>query len=425
MSAMSVTSAFPGGMSHIGYDVPAYIDSKRTRLTACSDVLSRHAKGHNNPANGAMNGKPAADKTPNRRPSAVAVPSPAVDHNDDGQRVLPNLAPDVSRLDNLPPTPRDVPLPGMQSNSLNFLADISAHHARTDSEMNPMMIDDQQPYFGWNEVPPMDPTDQNPPRGVAFDAMPNEMLQLWLEPRGDSVSHQGSLDLMRDANFGLIGENIAISPERHSRRSMDTIKSGDNIPNERFAKVQRCWLAPPNNVGRLMNSLWRDMACSDLENLFSAHTFHPLGTLSDTSQGSRYGLDEECRLQLQAVFGLTQPPLSQVNSADNDALSPAASGSSTGPPSFPPAEILDMALDLYFRDFHPLVPFVHMPTFSAKRTRLPLLFVMCLIGMLILGTKGTTGFVSRSFRVRTSILIRSRRTQADSFRSFLQKSAES
>lgn len=376
-------------------------------LTTASDVLSRHAKGHTPAAaNGAMNGKrSAAEKTPNRRPSAVTVPSPAVDHHDDGQRALPSLGADVPRLQNLPPTPRDVPLPGagLQSNSLDFLADISAHQARTDSEMNPMMIDDQQPYFGWNEVPPMNPIDQDSQRGVAFDAVPNEMLQLWLEPRGDSASHQGSLDLMRDANFGLIGENIAISPERHNRHSIETIKSGDNIPNERFAKVQRRWLTPPNNVGRLMNNLWRDMVCYDLDNIFSVHTFHPPGPPPDTPQGSRYGLDEECRLQLQAVFGFAQPSLSQVNSPDNDALSPAASGSGTGgPPSFPPAEILDMALDLYFRDFHPLVPFVHLPTFSAKRTRLPLLFVMCLIGMIILGTKGTTNFVSRSFRVRPS-----------------------
>lgn len=377
-----------------------------------SDVLSRHAKGHiaqaaTATADGAMNGKPSvAEPIPNGRLSTANI-SPAANPNEETQHLLPGLGAQTHQLPNLPPTPRDMPLPanGIQSTSLDFLADISAHHARTESDINPMMIDEQQPYFGWNEVTPLNPPEHASQRGVTFDAMPNEMLQLWLEPRGDSVSHQGSLDLMRDANFGLIGENLAISPERNHRRSIDTIKSGDNIPNERFAKVERCWLAPPNTVGRLMNSLWRDTAHSDLDNLFSAHNFQPLGHHPDGPQGSRHGLDEECRMQLQAVFGLTQSSLSQINSPEHEALSPAASTSGAScTPTFPPAEVLDMALDLYFRNFHPLVPFVHLPTFSAKQARLPLLFIMCLIGMIILGTKGTTSFVSRSFPVSAYLI---------------------
>jgi hypothetical protein len=66
-------------------------------------------------------------------------------------------------------------------------------------------------------------------------------------------------------------------------------------------------------------------------------------------------------------------------------------------PDFPPAEILDMALDLYFRVS--LVPFVHLPTFSVRKTRPSLLYVMILIGMTLLDTKGTTDFVSRNFTV--------------------------
>ncbi|KAJ9199923.1 transcriptional regulator family: Fungal Specific TF and C2H2 zinc finger [Paecilomyces variotii] len=372
-----------------------------------SDVLSRHAKGHiaqaaTATANGAMNGKPSVTESiPDQRPSAVNITSSTANPNDETPRLLPGLPPETQRLPNLPPTPRDVPISanGMQSTSLDFLADISAHHARTESDINPMMIDEQQPYFGWNEVTPLNPAEHASQRGVAFDAMHNDILQFWLEPRGDSVSHQGSLDLMRDTNFGLVGENLALSPERHHRHSIDTTKSGDNIPNERFAKVERCWLAPSNTVGRLMNTLWRDMAHSDLDNLFSVHNFQPLGHYPDGPQGSRHGLDEECRMQLQAVFGMAPSTLSHINSPGNEALSPAASASGGSAPTFPPAEILDMALDLYFRHFHRLVPFVHLPTFSAKKARLPLLFVMCLIGMIILGTKGTTSFVARSFPV--------------------------
>jgi hypothetical protein len=340
------------------------------------------------------------DQNPqHRRQSSTVNLNHPIDPSDDPQRLLPNHI--DGRLTNLPPTPRDVQLgqSGPLSSNLDFLADISAHQPRTEADINPMMIDDQQPYFGWNDVTALNPDQHQHSRPVQYETMPSEMLQLWLEPRADTISHHSSLDLMRDATLGLIGDNF-ISSERRSSRMLELMKSGDNIPNERFARVERCWLAPPNYVGRLMNSLWRDVSCCDSDNLFSFSIFHSMNPQQDNCPGTRFGLDEECRLQLQAAFGLTQSSLATLNSPGNDALSPAASTTGSGSiPTFPPAEILDMALDLYFRNYHPLVPFVHMPTFCAKRTRLPMLFVMCLIGMIILGTKGTTSFVSKTFGV--------------------------
>jgi hypothetical protein len=89
-----------------------------------------------------------------------------------------------------------------------------------------------------------------------------------------------------------------------------------------------------------------------------------------------------------------------MQSPNRNGLSPAALNMTVnGLPASPPAEILDMALDLYFRNFHPLVPFVHLPTFSAQKTHVPLLHVMCLIGMMLLGTKGTTNYVLKNFTV--------------------------
>lgn len=366
-------------------------------LSTHSDVLSRHAKGHlQKAATANKNANSSSTSASNSDPNSNPTPTPSLSSQNPPQRD------DPQRL--LPPTPRDVPLAQSAglSSSLDFLADISAHQARTEPDINPMVIDDQQPYFGWNDVAALHPPDQHP-RPVPFESVPNEMLQLWLEPRADTVSHHSSLDLMRDPALGLVGENF-IPPER---RNSQPIKSGDNIPNERFCRVERCWLAPPNHVGRLINSLWRDVSCCDCDNLFSIPNYHapPLGPQSDNYLGSRFGLDDECRLQLQAAFGLAQSSLPSMNSPANDALSPAASTSASASiPTFPPAEILDMALDLYFRHYHPLVPFVHIPTFCAKRTRLPMLFVMCLIGMIILGTKGSTHFVLKTFGVSSFIV---------------------
>jgi hypothetical protein len=379
--------------------------------TTCSDVLSRHAKGHNTNGTSAN----AASSTQNKpRAPSIAQPSnsqPAPTPIDPS-RFLPMDAGDAHNH-GLPVAPRNISLSGApnlpSSSSLDFLADISAHHARTepDVNVNSMIVEEQQAYFGWNEVaapppPQMAPTaaDQQAYRTPMFDPVPNDMLQFWLEPRGDTASHHGSLDMMGDANFSLMGENVAITPEQHAQIQPDELsgKSTGDIPNERFARVQRYWLAPSNTTGRLMNSLWRDVACSEVDNIFSLHSSHSFSSPSGLLPGSRYGLDEECRQQLHAAFGNIRGG-SQLHSP-NSALSPTSNSTFGGRPNFPPAEILDMALDLYFRNFHPLVPFVHVPTFSAKNTRLPVLYVMCLIGMIMLGTKGTTTFVSKNFSVR-------------------------
>ncbi|KAL4922762.1 hypothetical protein BDW62DRAFT_215720 [Aspergillus aurantiobrunneus] len=372
----------------------------RRRVT--TSLSRRHAKGHN------ANGTAASANSTQNKPRAPSVAQPSNSHptptSIDPPRFLPLDAGDAHSPHNLPVAQRDISLsglPNLPSSSLDFLADISAHHGRTEPDVGSMMVEEQPAYFGWNEIPAPPapavapaPTDQQSYRTPMFDA---DMLQFWLEPRGDTASHHGSLDMIGDANFGLIGDNVAITPEQRVRPQTDdpSTKSTGDIPNERFARVQRYWLAPSSATGRLMNSLWRDVACSDVDNIFSIHSSRSFSSPSGLLPGSRYGLDEECRQQLQAAFGNLRLP-SQLRSP-NSALSPTSNSTFGDRPSFPPAEILDMALDLYFRNFHPLVPFVHVPTFSAKNTRLPVLYVMCLIGMIMLGTKGTTTFVSKNF----------------------------
>jgi Fungal specific transcription factor domain. len=190
-----------------------------------------------------------------------------------------------------------------------------------------------------------------------------------------------------------------IAPDRQNQHSVD---GSDNIPNERFAKVQQCWLAPPN-TGRLINSLWRDIAMSPIDNILSVQSSQ-LPRESNFVQGLRCGFDEDCRRRLQAAFGPTTVS-GHMQSPINRNIAPDTPASSLNDSDFPPAEILDMALDLFFRISNPLLPFVHQPTFSAKKARPSLLYVMTLVGMTLLGTKGTTAFVSRNFSV-CQILLR-------------------
>lgn len=365
-----------------------------------SDVLSRHAKGHNKqggtPATGTSSKNvDAADQVRTRRTSVITGVSTITAGPENGMQLFPAVGADVHQLSNLSSTPRDTSLPtaGMPPSSLDFLADISAHQvqAHKDQDLHAMMIEDQYSYLGWNGI---SPATQTHPNGI-----PNELLQLWLEPRAHTASNHGSMELARDSHFPLMGDNVGMSDQQNQHALHSGKSGGDNIPNERFTRVQRCWLAP-NPTGRLMNSIWRDLVSNDLDNLFSMDSFD-LPSEPSHLQESRHGVDESCKRSLQMVFGqpMVEYPQMQPRGGYN-ALSPATMKSGTNPlPDFPPTEILDMALDLYFRTFHPLVPIVHLPTFSAKKTRLPLLYVMCLIGMTMLDTKGTTTFVSRTFNV--------------------------
>lgn len=276
--------------------------------------------------------------------------------------------------------------PAIPSSSLDFLADISANHARAENEAHPMMVDNQQGYLGWNGMVPID---QSTNREPVYDAMPDDMLQLWLEPRGGTSSHHSSMDMMRDSKLGLAGDTFSTSSDRQYRNDFDTGKS-ENIPNERFAKVQSVWLAPSGSAGRIMNCLWRGVAASDVDNIFEVAAMD-LSSQPESPAGSRYGLNEDSRQRLSASFNQSSPHFHQSH------MSTTTVPVSNSLPNFPPAEILDMSLDLYFRDFHPIMPLVHLPTFSANKTRLSLLYVMCLIGMIALDTKGTTEFVAKNF----------------------------
>lgn len=312
-------------------------------------------------------------------------------------QLLSSVGADAHRLPSVT-TPRDLTLTaaGVPSTSLDFLADISAHHGRTEPDIHPMLLDGHQPYFGWGEMAPADHS--TPRNGLGFEGVPNDMLQLWLEPRTESVPNQESLDLMRDGSFPMLNDNAAMTPGQQTRHSVESGKSSEHIPNERFSKVQRCWFVPPNNTGRLMNSLWGDVVYTNTDNIFSINPSHP--PVDPGIQDSRGGIDDDCRRRLQQAFAQKPAPYPQFHSPSREPASPTLSSTSTNLYSnFPPAEVLDMALDLYFRTFHPLVPFVHLPTFDAKKTRLPLLYTMCLIGMMMMGTKGTASFVQTNFKV--------------------------
>ncbi|PKY04331.1 hypothetical protein P168DRAFT_343780 [Aspergillus campestris IBT 28561] len=129
----------------------------------------------------------------------------------------------------------------------------------------------------------------------------------------------------------------------------------------------------PDHTAQLRNRLWKNVASSTLDNIFCIPLAQKPGDYDEVPlQGTQYKVDDECRRKLQAALG-----------------EPCG--------AFPPTDVLNQGLDLFIRQFHPAVPFIHLPTFSAKDAPPLLLYTMCLTGMVVLGTKEALNFVRMSY----------------------------
>ena len=232
-----------------------------------------------------------------------------------------------------------------------------------------------------------------------------------------ACSFRNPFQIMPDsAAFDFMDINDPIHLPNHiSYLSPPSQRSNDDIPDERFEKLKRCWPNRRADAVCFMRTLWQDVVSHTEENLFS-QAFPPPRVPDDHRQpGSRWGLDAECRFRLQRDFDfsfLTERP-SPARCTNNDisidhthSTKGSASGSShSSHPitstviDFPPPEILDMSLDLYFRRFHNLIPFIHVSTFDANSTPSSMLFPTCLIGVTMLNTEGATKFVRMCFSV--------------------------
>jgi len=183
------------------------------------------------------------------------------------------------------------------------------------------------------------------------------------------------------------------------------------VPNERFTRVEQCWPHKSGSRARVMHTLWQDM-CLPLEHAglgeVEKRNFHTRG------RSSGWELDEGTRSRLEEVFGtvchaeLTNSTIGQRDATLGPNNSPGISEMRPSKTKFPPAEVLDMSLDIYFRHFHHLIPFVHVPTFTTRSTDICLLFSMCLIGLNMINTRGATAFVQKSFNVRGTHFVKPR-----------------
>lgn len=220
---------------------------------------------------------------------------------------------------------------------------------------------------------------------------PADALQTWLFPLESELHHTAADNFFDQDAFRNASEN-QVSPTGSS------ISIASRVPRERFQRVQNCWPSRERTSSRLMPDLWQSITSSDCANMLSElpqdYTETPLSERE--RRISRWGLDEECRSMLQKT--LSQNPISS-DSFGETVYSGGETATSSLPADiqFPPSEILDIALEMYLYYFHPTLPIIHIPTFSAKHAPQTLLLCICLIGMSILGTSGATKFVTQIF----------------------------
>jgi len=225
----------------------------------------------------------------------------------------------------------------------------------------------------------------------------HDPFQMWLFPSlGDLDQSPDFLQAygLQDHSLQFQDSKDPINGNGRANDVADRTRNIAKVPRERFSRVQRCWNPRPGRVYRIMTVLWKDVASLPMDNLFSESP----NAADDFRTTSNWGLDTECRIRLRDQFR-TPAPSAFHSPKIQPILDPAltAAQAATASDEFPPAEILDIALGLFFRRFHPTVPFIHVATFSVRNTPSPMLFAICLIGLSILGTTGATRFVGKMF----------------------------
>ncbi|GAB7352663.1 hypothetical protein MBLNU459_g3028t2 [Dothideomycetes sp. NU459] len=219
----------------------------------------------------------------------------------------------------------------------------------------------------------------NPPTsGSNIDDTYPGMLQFWLS-QADSEFGYASLD-MPDISQSPFGTYQTYPPDpvqsipgpSAPSEISDGTTTVSSVPNERLSRVESAWVANTGRPLRFTPTLWHDIKQSPGANLFSQSSAST--SRSDVSKSeSRWGIDSSLKQRLEMEFGTSSSNFPQ-SGKDNSFPRPSNL-------AFPPPEVLDISLDVYFRRFHPIAPFVHVPTFSAGSAPLPLLYAMCILGL--------------------------------------------
>ncbi|PNS17540.1 hydrogen peroxide stress regulator 1 [Sphaceloma murrayae] len=232
-----------------------------------------------------------------------------------------------------------------------------------------------------------DPNLDSPYQVSNFDNNASDMLQFWLSQADNDID----FSMLQMPEFGgplhhtNSNSTAHPSPPPAVRSSSGSISS---IPDSRFARVEEVWRARVAK-SHYFNNLWMELADSSATNIFCCDRAMSKLPYPTTHSDSRWGINTAVRNQLKIEFGTPAPTPGGLRGAPNTMQSVKS--------NFPPAEVLDMSLDIYFRRIHPTAPFIHVPTFQASSTPPALLFIMTVLGLSTMSTSGGSKFVKKAF----------------------------
>lgn len=155
------------------------------------------------------------------------------------------------------------------------------------------------------------------------------------------------------------------------------------ISASQMQKVQRIWARQrPKVLPPIHACLWDAVIEHNADNIFMTPQ-HSIN-LEDYKSSGR-NMDQACRNRL----------IRYCNDLDGSYGSSATTSDKTFMPS---VDLLDSGLDLYFKFFHPVLPFIHRSTFDARNAPSSLLLAMCLVGVSYLDQAQTKSFLTRYLR---------------------------
>lgn len=235
----------------------------------------------------------------------------------------------------------------------------------------------------------------NPPtnRSTFGDQAP-DMLQFWLSQADDNFGYSAleSADPPTNDIYVSVGEDRSMPlppPRTEAISEVSDASSTSNIPDERFARVESCWLSETGKKQRFGPTIWDEIFASSGPNLFTSPQSNSQPPALSSSD-SRWGIGAELKQRLEMEFGMAPSHVSSEQARDSFPR-PKNLG-------VPPPEVLEICLDAYFRRFHPLAPFVHVSTFRASSAPLPLLYAMCLLGLSAVKQNVGGNYIKHAFK---------------------------
>lgn len=244
----------------------------------------------------------------------------------------------------------------------------------------------------------------SPRHNELLKGIPSDALQMWVFQENNLFIQPTSFEVtMENSTRSALGAGFSRTEEDQPSPAGTSSSIASQISRCQLSRVEKYWQAPSVLSTRHMTILWKELISSRSDNLYCYSDCAVAPRSPRRLLHSQWGFDEECLNRLKDALNVMPLPNHHDRQIQGQRRAPYQTDDSRHRPIcdivFPPAEIFELALEMYFVHFHPTLPLIHPPTFSIKHAPPPLLLVMCLLGFNILGTSGARGFVSQIFPV--------------------------